>query len=157
MHLYFDTTQSNYTTRLPTVREGNLIYVVCACPIGFENDEARNIPIISFLLITIAWAIVRDVTFKFHEKTTSGIFTTPTKGSESASDRGSIKKRSRMSSPSPAKRSRKNIFTSSMDPSEEEASKFEETSQSETLDAISRSNTPIPSITNKVFAISIYI
>jgi hypothetical protein len=36
MSLYFDTPQPNYTKRLPTIREKELLYFVCACPIAFE-------------------------------------------------------------------------------------------------------------------------
>ena len=42
MRLYFDTTQPNYIKRLPTIKNNDILYVVCACPIVFEEDEVRN-------------------------------------------------------------------------------------------------------------------
>ena len=42
VRLYFDTTQPNYIKRLPTIRPNDLIYIVCACPVMFEEDEVRN-------------------------------------------------------------------------------------------------------------------
>jgi hypothetical protein len=40
MRLYFDTSQPNYTKRPPTIREKELLYIVCGCPFAF--DELRR-------------------------------------------------------------------------------------------------------------------
>jgi len=42
MRLYFDTTQPNYTRRLPTIRQHELICIVYAYSIMFEDNEFRN-------------------------------------------------------------------------------------------------------------------
>jgi hypothetical protein len=42
LRLYFDTAQPNYVRRVPTNKQHDLLYVVCSCPITFEDNETRN-------------------------------------------------------------------------------------------------------------------
>jgi hypothetical protein len=136
MRLYFDTSQPNYTNRLPTIREKELLYIVCACPFAFEEDEARNVLETRPLLISIAWAVVKDMSFKF--ESTRPL--TPSKGSDLLSNGTSPRKRTRMSSPSPAKRLPKKTRPSSP----EDKDGKEDTSRSITIEA-SPPQTPTPS------------
>lgn len=145
MRLYFDTTQPNYIRRLSTIKQHDLLYVVCACPVTFEDNETRNfLQIFESLLTSVsAGAIVKEMAFKpFGENT---LLSTPTKGSN-ASDGGSPKKRSRMSSPSPEKPKPKPIRMIS--PLDDAKENDKETSRSNTIDATSPPQTPTSSTLN---------
>jgi hypothetical protein len=144
MRLYFDTTQANYLKRLPTIKQNDLLYVICACPIIFEDNEPGDLTEILYLLTVPAWAIVKEMSFKFVENT---IQSTPTKASE-ALESGSGRKRSRMSSPSPAKGKLKAASMPLIADDNEIEEEKDKNSQTDTINVASQPQTPTLSTLN---------
>jgi hypothetical protein len=146
MRLYFDTTQPNFIKRLPKIARNEALYVICACPITFDENEFRRLFIAGLLLMLLAWAIVKEMSFEERQGSNQS---TPIKDIDGLSTSGaSVRKRPRMSSPSPTKgKQASTVIQDSQQTSHnnKEGPDQYERSQSGTLDR-SVSNTPSPQI-----------